>query len=248
MDDHASPGSPSTAPTDSPPRPRAIRAGIIAAVLWCAIGLTAAWLSAQAGAPTASGWIALLSGPVALVLAGRFNDIRRLSDWTGAGVVALLVVAGIGSVAIFTLTILTAGKGFPGGSATPEGIPPGGIGVISSDPVTASPLDTTSTPHAPMSMDPSDVAHIVAAIDALAAADADQIVGWFDRESEWVTENLDATFDENAAVSAYIDQLLAALQKMGEGDVDLTDEVTAILALRDAIAALAPGAAPTPTP
>jgi hypothetical protein len=248
MDNHETPGSPSTLPIETPPKPRAIRAGIIAAVLWCAIGVTAAWLSAQAGAPTASGWIGLLSGLVALVLAGRMNDIRRPSDWAGAGVVAVLVVAGIGSLAIFALTMLTAGSGFPGGeSATPEGVPPGGIGVTSSDPITTRPLDTTLPPHVPLAMNPSDVAHIVAALDELATAEGDQVVDWFDREAEWVTEHLDATFDENPPVSAYVDQILAALQKMGEGDLDLTAEVTAILALREAIAALAPGAVPTPT-
>ena len=248
MDGHESPGSPSTPPIDSSPRPRAIRAGIIAAVLWCAIGLTAAWLTAQAGAPTASGWIALLSGIVALLLAGRMNDIRRLSDWTGAGVVAVLVVAGIGSVAIFSLTMLTGGSGFPGReSATPEGIPPGGIGVTSSDSIPTSPLGATLTPHVPQAMDPSDVGHIVGELDELAIADGDQVVDWFDREAEWVTENLDATFDENPPVSAYIDQILAALKKVGDGDLDLTKEVTAILALREPIAALAPGAVPTPT-
>ena len=249
MDDHTSPGSPATPPPDAHPRPRAIRAGIIAAVLWCAIGVIAAWLSAQAGAPTASGWIALLSGPVALVLVGRRYDIHRLSDWTGAGIVAVLVVVGIGSVAIFILTMLTAGSGFPGGqSATPEGFPRGGIGVTSPDPIATSPLDTTLSPPSPLAMDPSDVAHIVASMDELAAADGDQIVDWFDREGEWVTENLDVAFDENPPVSAYLDQMLAALQKVGEGDFDLTDEVTAILALRGSIAALAPSAAPTPTP
>ena len=248
MDDHQSPGSRSTPLTDTPPRPRAIRAGIIAAVLWCAIGLTAGWLIAQAGVPTASGWIALLSGPLALVLAGRTNDIRRLSDWTGAGVVAVLVVAGIGFVAIFTLTVLTAGFGFPGReSATPEGIPPGGIGVTSSDPIPTSSFDPTLAPEVPPAMDPPDVVHIVAAIDELATADGDEVVDWFDREAGWMTDNLDATYDENPPVSAYIDQILGALQKMGESGLDLTDEVAAILALREAIAALAPGAVPTPT-
>ncbi len=247
MGNQASHGSTSTLPTDAPPRPRAIRAGIIAAVLWVVIGLAAAWLGAQAGAPTASGWIALLSGPVALVAVGRRNGIRRWSDWTGAGVVAVLVVAGIGSVVVFMLTMLTAGAAFPtDGSATPEGVPPGGIGVVTPDPITTSPLDPTPTPHPPASMDASDVTHIVAAIDELALADGDEIVDWFDREGEWVAENLNVAFVEDAAVSAYTDQMLAALQKVGAGSVDVNDEVRAILALREDIAALAPGAVPAP--
>jgi hypothetical protein len=246
MNDHVSERSQWIPPTDTPPRPRAIRAGILVAVLWAVIGLAVAWLSAQAGRPTQSGGLALLAGAVALLIVGWRYKLGRLSDWTRAGIVAVLVVVGIGSVAIFILTLLTAGSGLSGReTATPEGIPPGGIGVASSDPITPGPLDSTLTPQVPRAMDRSDVAHIVAAIDELAMADADEIIEWFNREGEWIAAELDVAFVENEAVSAYTDQTLAALQKMGDGDYDLTDEVDAILALRDDIAALAPGAVPT---
>jgi len=62
------------------------------------------------------------------------------------------------------------------------------------------------------------------------------------RRRVWVAANVDVPFVENEAVRAYTDLTVAALQKMGQGDFDLTDEVNAILALRDDIAALAPGA------
>jgi hypothetical protein len=246
MVDHGSKTNQSTSRADVASTPPTLRAGIIAAVLWAVIGLATAWLSAQAGAPAASGWLALLSGPVALVIVGRRYDIRRLSDWTGAGVVAVLAVVGFGSAAIFFLTLLTAGSGFSDRqAATPEGVPPGGIGVASSDPTPTGPLDPTPTPHVPLAMDPSDVTHIVAAIDELATADGDETIEWVNREGEWVTTNMDVAFVENEAVSTYTDLTIAALEKMGRGDFDLQDEVDAIQALRDEIAALAPGAVPT---
>jgi hypothetical protein len=46
--------------------------------------------------------------------------------------------------------------------------------------------------------------------------------------AKWVTENVNVAFVEDAAVSAYTDQMLAALQKMGDGEFDLTDGVNAI--------------------
>jgi len=246
MVDDGSERNQSTSRADVASTPPTIRAGIMAAVLWAVIGVAAAWLSAQAGAPTASGWLALLSGPVALVVVGRRYDIRRLSDWTGAGVVAVLAVVGIGSAAIFFLTLLTAGSGLSDRqTATPEGIPPGGIGVASSDPIATGPLDPALTPQMPLAIDPSDVRHIVAAIDELATAGGDETIEWVNREGEWVTANVDVAFVENEAVSTYTDLTIGALEKMGRGDFDLQDEVDAILALRDEIAALAPGAVPT---
>jgi hypothetical protein len=56
---------------------------------------------------------------------------------------------------------------------------------------------------------------------------------------------VDVAFIENEAVRTYTDLTIAALEKMGRGDFDLQDEVDAIQALRDEIAALAPGAVPT---
>ncbi len=94
-------------------------------------------------------------------------------------------------------------------------------------------------------MDPSDVTHIVAVIDELTTADGDEIIEWVNREGEWVAANMDVAFVENEAVRAYTDLTIAALQKMGQGDFDLQEEVNAILALRDDVAALSPGAVPT---
>lgn len=213
-------------------------AGIATAVLWVAIGLGVAWLSAQAGAPTASGWLALLSGPVALLIAGRIFNIRGPRDWIGVGAVGIVAVFGVGFAAIFMLTMLTAGRGFPGSlTETPDGSPAPGAAAGPSDSITTYSADPT----APLlTMDPSDVNHIVAAIDELAAADGDEISSWFNREGDWVTEHVNVAFVEHAAVSAYTDRIIGALQKMGDGRFDLTDEVTAILALRDEIAVLAP--------
>jgi hypothetical protein len=47
-----------------------------------------------------------------------------------------------------------------------------------------------------------------------------------------VVANLDVAFVENEAVDAYTDQTLAAPQKMAVGDLDLTDQVDAIVALQ----------------
>jgi hypothetical protein len=42
------------------------------------------------------------------------------------------------------------------------------------------------------------------------------------------TEHVNVAFVEDAAVSAYTDRIIAALQKVGEGALDLTDDMTAI--------------------
>jgi hypothetical protein len=108
MDGDTSPGN-GEQPVDPPSRPRPIRAGLIAAALWFVIGLAAAWVSALAGAPEASGSLALVSGVAALLIAGRLNDLHHRNDWIGAAVVAILSVAILGGAAIFVFTILAYG-------------------------------------------------------------------------------------------------------------------------------------------
>jgi hypothetical protein len=73
------------------------------------VGLAAAWVSAQAGSPTVSGPIALLCGPVALLVAGRMSKLRGVGDWVRAGVVAVAVITIVGMTGILVGTVLTYG-------------------------------------------------------------------------------------------------------------------------------------------
>jgi hypothetical protein len=90
-----------------PPAPAArrdsrwVRTGLVAAVLWAAIGITVAFLSARAGAPTASGWLALLTGPVVLFVVGQRARVRGRGDWIAAGFLEFGVVLALGVTAIF---------------------------------------------------------------------------------------------------------------------------------------------------
>ena len=82
---------------------------MLTAVLWVVIGVALAWVSAQAGMPTASGWLALLSGPIALVVVGRRSQLRGLGDWVMATVIAIVAVMAVGGAGIFIWTILAYG-------------------------------------------------------------------------------------------------------------------------------------------
>ncbi len=105
MDDHGSVESQSASLAVTAAGPPTIRAGIVAAALWLVIGLTAAWLSAQAGRPAQSAGLAMLAGAVALLIAGWRYKLPRINDWIGAGVVEVLVVVGMGSVVLFMWTM-----------------------------------------------------------------------------------------------------------------------------------------------
>lgn len=71
------------------------RVGVLSALLWTVVGLAAAWVSAQLGAPRLSGWLALLSGPVALWVVGSRYRLASGGDWTRAGCFGLIVAVAI---------------------------------------------------------------------------------------------------------------------------------------------------------
>jgi hypothetical protein len=98
-----------------------VRTGFIAAVLWAAIGMVVAFLSAQTGAPTASGWLALLTGPVVLFIIGRRARIHGRGDWIRAGLLDFGVVVVLGSAAIFLAT-LSGVLGGPNGRSSVESV------------------------------------------------------------------------------------------------------------------------------
>jgi hypothetical protein len=66
-----------------------------AALLWAVVGLAAAWVSAQLGAPRLSGWLALLCGPLALWIVGSRYRLASRGDWTRAGCFGLIVAGAI---------------------------------------------------------------------------------------------------------------------------------------------------------
>ena len=72
----------------SPPkergRPPWVRVGWASAALWVVVGLALAFLSDRAGQPTASGWLALLSGPAAFLIVGRLDKLRGRGNWIRA--------------------------------------------------------------------------------------------------------------------------------------------------------------------
>jgi hypothetical protein len=95
-------------PEASPPSPWK-RVGLISAVAWMVLGLLGAWLSAQAGAPRLSGWIAILTGPIALVVVGRYYRVQGPRAWAGAGCIALALALTILLGGILVLTLATYG-------------------------------------------------------------------------------------------------------------------------------------------
>lgn len=96
-------------------RSRWVRTGLVSAALWAAIGGTVAFLSARAGAPMASGWLALLTGPVVLFVVGHRARVHGRGDWILAGSLEFGVVFALGTTAIF----LAAVSG-PGGLSSIE--------------------------------------------------------------------------------------------------------------------------------
>jgi hypothetical protein len=125
-------------------RSRWVRTGLVAAALWAAIGATVAFLSARAGAPTASGWLALLTGPVALLVVGQRARVRGRGDWILAGLLEFAIVLALGSVAIFFVTL----SGVLGGPAGWSGMESVGFGTggtyctLATTASTFSPADT----------------------------------------------------------------------------------------------------------
>jgi hypothetical protein len=113
---------PVTLPGDRPtPRRRAwLRVGLISAVLWIVIGFVVAYVSAKLGAPTLSGWFAVLTGPVVLRVIGGRLGLRDSWAWTQAGLFQLGVVILVISVAIYAAVI----GGFlgPGDSSSIESV------------------------------------------------------------------------------------------------------------------------------
>jgi hypothetical protein len=71
------------------------RVGVLSALLWAAVGLAAAWVSAQLGAPRLSGWLAMMSGPLALWIVGSRYRLASRGDWTRAGCIGLIVAGAI---------------------------------------------------------------------------------------------------------------------------------------------------------
>jgi hypothetical protein len=98
-----------------------VRTGLVAAILWVGLGLAVAFLSARAGAPTASGWLALLTGPVVLFIVGQRARVRGRGDWALAGLLEFGVVLVLGTTAIFSLT-LSGAFGAMGGSSSIESV------------------------------------------------------------------------------------------------------------------------------
>jgi hypothetical protein len=76
------------------------RVGVVAAVVWIALGLGLAFVSSRLGAQQLAGPLALLAGPAALAFVGRRHDLHRGRDWLVAGAIALAigwVLAGLGA-------------------------------------------------------------------------------------------------------------------------------------------------------
>jgi len=89
----------------------------VSATLWALIGFVAAFLSARAGAPTTSGWLALLTGPIVLLVVGRRGQLHGRGDWIRAGSLELGTVVVLGIAAIFFAT-LGGAFGSPAGTSS----------------------------------------------------------------------------------------------------------------------------------
>jgi hypothetical protein len=163
---------------------------------------------------------------------------RNKMRWVAGGAVALvLAIAAISG----------GGSGNPPGPGTTAATPsPVESARVAATP-TSGPAETDAS-QVPLAVDPADVAHIVAAIDELATTDGDGIIAWVNREGQWVADNQDMAMVANETTSAYIQHMLAALQKVVDGGGNFTDDVNAILGLRDEIAAIAPDAVQTAAP
>ena len=91
-------------------RPLWLTVGVVTGVAWIPIGLASAFVGAQVGAPTASGWLFLFAGALLFIVAGRRLAIRGWRSWTAAGLVAVGCLWLIGGALIFLWAI----AGFPG--------------------------------------------------------------------------------------------------------------------------------------
>jgi hypothetical protein len=84
-----------------PAGPVWFRVGFATALLWALVGIALAFLLAQIGRPTLSGWAALLTGPVTLLTVGRRTKLHGRGNWTRATVLAIGLIWIVGSAAIF---------------------------------------------------------------------------------------------------------------------------------------------------
>jgi hypothetical protein len=72
-------------------RGRIVRIALISAVLWVLLGLGLAFVSARLGYPTLSGYLAVLSGLLAVLIVGRRLGLKGSGDW----IRAILLTVGI---------------------------------------------------------------------------------------------------------------------------------------------------------
>jgi len=136
-----------------------------------------------------------------------------------------------------------------GGGATP----PGAGSAVSPVPLKTATATATPTPtNASEGMSAEQVAHIVDAIDDLAVMSditgediGPDFVAWFNSEAEWVTAEIDAGLVLDPAVAEYISAVIAARQKIGDGNYvspsgqyEFGAELQTILGLRDRISAM----------
>jgi hypothetical protein len=74
------------------------RVASISAVLWVGVGLSLGYVAARLGAPAASGFLALLTGPVVFAVVGRRYALHGSGEWVRAAValiVIMFVVVGV---------------------------------------------------------------------------------------------------------------------------------------------------------
>ena len=96
-------------PSPNDPRVRgsqAMRVGILTGVLWAGVGLTAAWLIAEAGQPSLAAVVAVVTGAIVLPIVERRFALQGVGQWVAAAIVASAIA---GSAALFFWTIFTYG-------------------------------------------------------------------------------------------------------------------------------------------
>ena len=76
------------------------RVGVLSALVWVGVGLGLAYLSAALGAPTLSGWLAIIAGPVAFGIVGSLHGLSGQRDRARAGCLGLAVALGIFTIGI----------------------------------------------------------------------------------------------------------------------------------------------------
>ncbi len=85
---------------------QAMRVGFVAGVLWAVVGVTAAWLIAEAGLPGLATAVGVVTGLIALVVVERRYALHGVGQWVGAAIVATALAASAG---LFFWTIFTYG-------------------------------------------------------------------------------------------------------------------------------------------